>query len=193
MGFSTFRLGGYTPGDPANFAARYPPPPPPCSYRKALATSKPNSAATGSIDAELLSAAIIARGRLADLHAESGIETADAGMSLIRQRQPSLLRADNDFGVEGASVDHLCGTSSEDRLLSHILGTFPSATKLVSLEDFGRLLAGPLGRGGGGGTNCKASPMGYPETMWGSCEVLLECLRAHAYAGGWRRAQWHWP
>lgn len=102
---------------------------------KALVAPKPTISATGAIDAELLAASVIARGRLQDLHSESGADTADTVMAMLRQHLPSLLVVDSDFVVEASLVEHLCGTSSEDRLLNHILAAFPSQAKQVSMED----------------------------------------------------------
>lgn len=140
-GLLSVSFGGAWPARPS-IAVRPNPTP---SHRQVLVAPKPIILAKGSIDSELVAASVIARDRLLELHSEAGADTADTVMAMLRQHLPSLLVVDADFVVEAPLLEHLCGTSSEDRLLNHILETFPTVTKQVSLEDCLQAHLGKLG------------------------------------------------
>ena len=86
-------------------------------------------------DDDACKAAEVARAACKVAFDESGTGPSDAVMRTLKAKRSHWLLMDPDFGLEIAMIETLCGEGSEARLAASILDLFPTATKVVTLEE----------------------------------------------------------
>lgn len=88
-----------------------------------------------NIDIGVAQACNAARSQIKTIIGDNGAETGDIIQQHIEKNSSALLCVDRDFGVELAVFDLLAGSSSETRLVMHIMSCMPSETKAVEPEN----------------------------------------------------------
>lgn len=94
-------------------------------------TNQPGSA---KIDPHMAQACNAARAQVKTIIDDNGAESGDTIQQYIEKNTSALLCIDRDFGVELAVLDLLAGTSSEARLIMHILAAMPTHAKAIEPE-----------------------------------------------------------
>jgi hypothetical protein len=91
--------------------------------------------AFGLVDPELCQAAVIARDDCKQVFTESGYNTSDTMLQLLRTKKVHWKVMDPDFALEIAMVESLCSSGSEHRLVHKMFRMFPTTVVDIPVED----------------------------------------------------------
>ena len=83
---------------------------------------------------DLCVAAQLAREECGQSFAEAGTASSDIVLQTLKSKRSHWMVADDDFHLEIAMIETLCGDGSERRLLAKIASLFPNETNRVSAE-----------------------------------------------------------
>lgn len=99
-----------------------------------ISAEEMNQPGTAKIDIGMAQACNAARSQIRTIIDENGAETGDTIHQHIEKSASALLCAERDFCVELAVFDLLVGSSSEARVVMHIMACMPSESKAVEPE-----------------------------------------------------------